>query len=321
MTTMRYLEAITAVMRQEMRRDERVFVMGEDVVASLLGSTAGFFEEFGADRVRDTPLAEAGFVGAGAGAAMVGMRPVVELGAVFFYVAFDQLVSIIAKSTYLYGGQASIPLTLRATMMYGGSMAAQHSDRPISTMMTIPGIKLIAPSSPYDVKGLLATAIRDDDPVFCFEDSNLWGVAGEVPDEDYLIPIGLGDVKREGSDVSIVAVAGAVPAALGAADALAGEGISAEVVDPRTVVPLDAATILSSVEKTGHLVVADPCPEMGSVASEIAAMVAERGFWHLQAPIARVTAPHCHVPFSPPLEAGFYPTVERITEAVHKTLS
>lgn len=321
MTRMRYLEASAAATRQEMRRDEHVFIIGQDVRMGLLGTTGGFVEEFGEDRVLDAPLSEAGFVGAAAGAAMVGMRPVVELGAAFAYVAFDQLVSIIAKSTYLYGGQARIPLTWRATMMYNGSMAAQHSDRPLSTLMTLPGIKLLAPSSPYDMKGLLTAAIRDDDPVMLLEDSTLWGVAEEVPEDDYVIPFGEAIVKREGSDVSIVAVAGAVKTAMDTADALADEGISCEVVDPRSIVPLDMETVLRSVEKTGHLVVADPSPEMGSVASEIAAAVAERGFWHLRAPIARVTAPHCLVPFSPPLEEGFYPNVERVSDAVRKVLS
>jgi pyruvate dehydrogenase E1 component beta subunit len=322
MAKMRYLEAVSAALRQEMRRDERVFILGEDVAWNHLGATAGFVDEFGPDRVRNTPIAEAGFVGTATGAAMVGMRPVVDMMiAPFFYVAFDQLVSIIAKSTYLYGGQAKLPITLRAAMFYGGSMAAQHSDRPLSTLMTIPGLKLIAPSCPSDVKGLLTTAIRDDDPVVCLDDYHVWGLTEEVPDDDYTIPFGKASVKREGSDVTIVAVAGAVGAALSAADALGKDGISCEVVDPRSIVPLDVATILRSVEKTSHLVVADPSHEMGSVASEISAIVAEQGFWHLQAPIFRVTAPHVHVPFSPPLESGYYPNVDRISAAVHKALS
>ena len=230
-------------------------------------------------------------------------------------------MSIIAKSTYLYGGQAKVPLTLQIVMMYNGSMAAQHSDRPLSTLMTIPGIKLVAPSCPADARGLLATAIRDDDPVIFIEDSTLRGVSGDVPDGECLIPFGEASVKCEGSDVTIVAVAGAVQHALNAATNLAAQGISCEVVDVRSVVPLDANTILRSVEKTGRLIVADPSPQMGSVASEIAATVAERGFWHLQAPVTRVTSPHALVPFSPPLEAGFYPDVDRISDAVHKVLS
>jgi pyruvate dehydrogenase E1 component beta subunit len=321
MATMRYLDAFQTTLRDEMRRDERVFVMGEDVALNIMGTVAGLFDEFGPERVRDTPITEAAFVGAAAGAAMVGMRPVVEIGAPFMYVAFDQLVSIIAKSTYLYGGQVNLPITLHAIMMYNGSMAAQHSDRPLSTLMTIPGLKLIAPSSAGDVKGLLATAIRDDDPVVCVEDVSLRGLSEEVPEGEYLIPFGQASVKRGGTDVTIVAVAGAVPVALTSAENLATEGISCEVIDPRSIVPLDTDTILGSVEKTGRLVVADPSPQMGSVASEIAATVAERGFWHLQGPIARVTAPHVHIPFSPPLEAGLYPDVERITSAVHKVLS
>lgn len=322
MAQMRYLEAINAVFREEMTRDERVFILGEDVSFNLLGATGGLAGEFGLDRVRDTPIAEAGFVGAAAGAAMVGMRPVVDLMiSSFFYVAFDQMASIITKSTYLYGGQAKIPITLRAAMFYNGAYAAQHSDRPLSTLMTIPGLKIIAPSSAAEVKGLLTTAIRDDDPVVCLEDSNVWGVREEVPDGEYLIPFGEAAVKREGSDVTIVAIAGAVRTALDAAGALAEQGISCEVIDPRSIVPLDSKAILRSVEKTGRLVAVDPCHQMGSVASEVAAIVAERGFHHLRAPIARVTAPHSHVPFSPPLEVGFYPTVERINAAVQRVLA
>lgn len=322
MTKLNYLQAVSAALREEMERDERVFIMGEDVAFNMLGATGGFVEQFGPDRVRNTPIAEAGFVGTAAGAAMVGMRPVVDLMiAPFFYCAFDQVVSIIAKSTYLYGGQAKMPVTLRAAMFYGGGTAAQHSDRPLSTFMTIPGLKIIAPSCPSDAKGLLKTAIRDDDPVICFEDSRVWGASEEVPDGDHLVPLGQSSVKREGSDVTIVAVAGSVAVALDASDQLGTEGIAAEVIDPRSLIPLDADGILRSVEKTGRLVIADPSHAVCSVASEISAMVAERGFWHLQAPIMRVTTPHTHIPFSPPLEANLYPTPERIVSAVHTVMS
>ncbi len=322
MTTMRYREAVSTTLRDEMRRDERVFILGEDVGWNHMGTTKGFIDEFGPTRVRDTPIAEAGFLGTAAGAAMVGMRPVVDMMiAPFVYVAFDQLVSIIAKSTYLYGGQAKMPITVRAAMFYDGAMAAQHSDRLISTVMTIPGLKLIAPSGPSDVKGLLTTAIRDDDPVVCLEDLTIARISEDVPDGEHTIPFGQAAVKREGNDVTIVGIAGSVQVALKTAEALAEDGISCEVIDPRSIVPLDVATIIRSVEKTGRLVVADPSHLMGSVASEIAATVAEQGFAHLKAPIARVTAPHTHIPFSPPLEAGFYPNVERISAAVHKLLS
>jgi acetoin:2,6-dichlorophenolindophenol oxidoreductase subunit beta len=321
MTTISYLQAIRDAQLEEMRRDERVFIMGEDVAWNMLGSTEGFVEEFGAERVRNTPITEAAFTGAAAGAAMVGMRPIVDLMLTsFMYCAMDQIISIISKSTYLYGGQASLPLTIRASMFYGGSNAAQHSDRPLAPFMASPGLKIIAPSSPYDAKGLLKAAIREDDPVISFEDGTLWTMTGDVPDEDYIVPLGQADVKREGSEVTVVAISGAVRAALAAADQLAGEGISVEVVDPRSLVPLDYDTILSSVVKTGRLVVADPSHRTCSPAAEIAATVAEDGFWSLQAPIVRVTTPDTHIPFSPPLEAQLYPGPDRIAEAVRQTL-
>ena len=322
MHTVTYLQAINEALREEMDRDERVFIMGEDVGWNLLGATGGLKDRFGTERVRNTPIAEAGFVGAGAGAAMVGMRPVVDmLIAPFVYPAFDQIVSIIAKSTYLYGGQAKMPIVLRAPMLYGAGNAAQHSDRPYPTFMTIPGLKLIAPASPYDAKGMLKAAIRDDDPVICFEDWTLTGLRNEIPDEDYVIELGKAAVKREGSDITIVALAGAVPHALAAGEQLAGEGISAEVIDLRSIVPLDRDTILASVEKTGRLVVADPAHIMGSVASEISAIVAQEGFWSLRAPIIRVASPHTHIPFSATLERPLYPTTEKIVNAAKRAMA
>jgi pyruvate dehydrogenase E1 component beta subunit len=287
----------------------------------MMGATQGLVEKFGSERVRNTPISEAGFVGAGAGAAMVGMRPVVDIMiAPFLYVAFDQIVSIIAKSTYLYGGQAKVPLTIRAPMLYGRGSAAQHSDRPYPTLMTVPGLKLLVPSTPHDVKGLLKTAIRDDDPVIVFEDGTLWRTQSEIPDDDFVVPLGRAAVRREGTDVSIVAVAGAVRHALAAADEVAADGISAEVIDLRSIVPMDRDTLLESVAKTGRLVLADPAHEMGSVASEIAAVVAEEGFWSLQAPIVRVTTPHTHIPFSSALERPLYPSAARISAAVRRTM-
>ncbi len=322
MHTVNYLGAINEALIEEMERDERVFVMGEDVSWNLMGATAGLAEKFGKERVRNTPISEAGFVGAGAGAAMVGMRPVIDmLIAPFIYVAFDQIVSIIAKSTYLYGGQARVPLTLRCPMLYGTGNAAQHSDRPYATLMTIPGLKLIAPSTPYDVKGLLKAAIRDDDPVVSFEDGTVWRLRDEVPDEEYVLPIGKADIKRPGSDVTVVAVAGAVPHALAAADQLASDSVSVEVVDLRSIVPMDREAILGSVAKTGRLVVADPAHEMGSVASEVSALVAQEGFWDLQAPIVRVTTPHTHIPFSATLEHPLYPNAEKIVAAARRVMA
>jgi acetoin:2,6-dichlorophenolindophenol oxidoreductase subunit beta len=316
-----YLQAINEALIEEMERDERVFVMGEDVGWNLMGATGGLAEKFGKERVRNTPISEAGFVGAAAGAAMVGMRPVVDmLIAPFVYVAFDQFVSIIAKSTYLYGGQAKMPLTVRAPMLYGSGNAAQHSDRPYATFMSIPGLKLIAPATPYDVKGMLKAAIRDDDPVISFEDGSVWSLRSEVPEDDLVIPLGQADIKRSGTDVTIVAVAGAVRHALDAAEQLAAESVSAEVVDLRSIVPMDRAAILASVAKTGRLVVADPAHEMGSVASEVAAVVAGEGFDSLRAPILRVTTPHTHIPFSAALEKPLYPNAEKIATAARRLI-
>lgn len=316
-----YLQAVNEALYEEMERDERVFILGEDVAWNLLGATGGLVERFGAERVRNTPISEAGFVGAAAGAAMVGMRPVVDiLIAPFLYVAMDQIVSIIAKSTYLYGGQAQLPLVIRAPMLYGHGNAAQHSDRPYPTFMTVPGLKIIAPTTPADAKGMLKTAIRDDDPVMCFEDAQVWGSTSEVPDDDLTIPLGEAAVLREGTDVTIVAVASAVPQATAAAERLEGDGVDAEVIDLRSIVPLDHATILASVAKTGRLVVADPAHRLGSVASEVAAIIAEDGFWDLAAPVVRVTTPHTHIPFSAPLERPLYPSADRIAAAVGTVL-
>jgi acetoin:2,6-dichlorophenolindophenol oxidoreductase subunit beta len=319
-----FLKAIHDGLREEMLRDERVFIMGEDVSWNGLGATGGFVEEFGPERVRDTPISEAGFVGAAAGAAMTGMRPVVDmLIAPFMYCAMDQIVSIIAKSTYLYGGQTAMPVTIRAAMFYGNSSAAQHSDRPMATFMTIPGLKIVAPSTPSDAKGLLKAAIREDDPVLYFDDASLWTSIERVEkteDADVIVPLGKAAIRREGTDVTLVAVSGSNRPALAAADMLADEGISVEVIDPRSLVPLDSEMILASVAKTGRAVLVDPTHRTLSVSSEIASIIAEEGFWSLQAPVIRVTAPSTHVPFSPPLESGLFPNAERIAAAVRKVM-
>ena len=262
-----FLQATQAALFEEMRHDERVFVLGEDVASGVLGATAGLVDEFGTERVRNTPITESGFVGAAAGAAMVGMRPVVDMMiASFMYVAMDQIVSMIAKSTYMYGDQAKMPITIRAALFYGAGTAAQHSDRPLATFMTIPGLKIVAPSTPYDVKGLLKTAIRDDDPVLFFEDGTIRGRRWSSPTRSTSSRLEWPTSSRAGTDVTIVAVAGSVQHALVAAVLLAEEGISCEVLDPRTLVPLDTAAILTSVEKTGRLVIADP--PIGRVASQ-----------------------------------------------------
>jgi acetoin:2,6-dichlorophenolindophenol oxidoreductase subunit beta len=313
-----FLEAIHDAQEEEMTRDGRVFIMGEDVVANVFGTTGGLAAKFGKERVRDTPISEAGFVGAAAGAAMVGMRPVVDMNiASFIYPAMDQVVSIIAKSRYLYGGQARLPMVIRLTMLYNSSTAAQHSDRPYPMLMGIPGLKIVVPSSALDMKGLLKSAIRDDDPVIIFEDSTLGSSKMELPDDpEFLIPLGKADVKREGKDITIVAIGGSVPLALAAATSLANDGISAEVVDPRSLVPLDEETILRSVRKTGRVVIVDPANRTCSAASEIAAIIAESAFASLRAPVLRITTPATHIPFSGALESQLYPSKANIIAAV-----
>jgi pyruvate dehydrogenase E1 component beta subunit len=313
-----YLDAIYDAQYEEMRRDDRVFVMGEDIRSNVFGSSGGLLEAFGPDRVRDTPISEAGFVGAAAGASMVGLRPIVDLTiASFIYPAMDQLVSIIAKSRYLYGGQATLPLVIRAAMFYNNGSSAQHSDRPYPMLMCVPGLKIIVPSNARDAKGLLKSAIRDNNPVIFFEDSTIWSSKSEIEeDADFLIPLGTADVKRVGTDVTVVAIAGSVSLALAAAKAVEKEGISVEVIDPRSLAPMDTETILQSVRKTGRLVAVDPAHRTCSAASEIAAIVAESAFGHLRAPVLRVTTPNTHIPYSPGLERQLYPSALSIAEAV-----
>ena len=314
------IQSLNEAMREEMQRDETVFIMGEDIQSGVYGASAGLFNDFGGARVRDCPLSENAFIGAAVGAAAVGMRPIVESRFCFMWVAMDSLISQAAKMRYMFGGQVNLPIVYRAGMSYGGSSAAHHSDRSHPVFMNIPGFKVVFPSNAYDAKGLLKTAIRDEDPIMFCEDTTIGGTRTYVPEEAYTIPMGVADVKREGSDVTVVAIGGMVPRALVAAETLSEEGISVEVVDPRTLVPLDKATILESVEKTGRLVVVDLAHKTCSAASEIAAIVAMEGFWHLQAPIQRLGTVNVHIPFSPALEPLCYPTAETIADAVRVTL-
>jgi pyruvate/2-oxoglutarate/acetoin dehydrogenase E1 component len=316
-----YREAARQAIVEEMRADPRVFVMGQDVQT---GSYAAAMQEFGPERIRNTPISECGFYGAGIGAALTGMRPVIEAAfSTFFYSAMDQIANQAAKSRYMFGGQASVPLVIRALVAYSVALAAHHSDRPWGLFAQIPGLKIIVPTTPFDAKGLLKSAIRDPNPVLCFDDLNLMGISGEVPEADYTIPIGVADVKRAGTDITVVAVAAAVHHSLAAAQKLEREGISVEVLDIRTVVPLDRRSILDSVRKTGRLIVVDPAPLTCSVASEITATVSEHGFSHLRGRIVRLTAPDIPVPFSPDLERLMYPTADVIAstarEMVHDT--
>ncbi|MCX4091515.1 alpha-ketoacid dehydrogenase subunit beta [Nocardia sp. alder85J] len=312
---MSYREAIRRAMLEEMRRDRNVVVFCEDARFWTM-PTHGFVDEFGPDRVPIMPISEEGFTGAAIGAAMTGVRPIVDYTiANLMYVAWDQIVNHAAKNRYLFGGQASVPIVFRAAMKYANATAAQHSDRPYPQLMNVPGLKIVVPSNPADALGLLKSAIRDDDPVVYFEPLLLWSAKGEVPDGEHLVPIGRAAVTRPGRDVTVVAIGDAVPAAMKAAAALSDRGIEAEVLDPRTLVPLDRTAILESVARTGRLVVADPAHKTCGAAAEIAAIVAEEGFASLRAPIARVVAPDVHPPFSPALERLMYPTPERIAAA------
>ncbi len=314
-----FADALNQALKEEMRRDETVFMLGESIRGGIYGVTGGLSQEFD-ERIIDTPLSENGFMGAGVGAAAVGMRPIIQSLASFLWVAMDQVVSQAAKMRFMFGGQVDLPIVYRLGLLYGNNIAAHHADRPYPMFMNMPGLKIAIPSNPASAKGLLKTAIRDNDPVMFFEDNNLMGMRGEVSDTDEIIPFGEAEVLREGSDVTIVAIAGMVRASLAVAENLESDGISVEVVDPRTIVPLDKKTILESVEKTGRLVVVDPAHQSCSVASEISSIVAQEGFWSLQAPIQRVASLDCHFPFSPALEKYVFPNEEDIERAVFTTL-
>jgi pyruvate/2-oxoglutarate/acetoin dehydrogenase E1 component len=331
MSVMSYLGAIGVAQREAMEADPRVVIIGEDVEANVYGTTGGsgksrkdkgdFLEMFGADRIRNTPISEEVIVGAAIGAAMTGLRPIVDLSySSFLYMAMDQFVNQAAKNRYMFGGQASIPVVFRSAMFYGLNTGAHHSDRPYPMFMNVPGLKIIVPASPSDAKGLLRTAIDTDDPVLTFEACTLWGTKEEVPDEEYRIPFGEARTLRSGDDVTIVAIANAVPEAVKAAEALAEQGISAEIIDPRTLVPLDAETIIRSVQRTGRLVVADPAHRTCGAAAEISAIVAEEAFDSLRAPIIRVTTPDTQIPFSPALEKQLYPSRVTIADAVSRVV-
>jgi len=320
-----YLQAINEAVRQEMQRDPRVIVIGEDVaggqgasgeageIGSVFGQMKGLYKAFGPDRVFDTPISESAIIGAAGGAALTGLRPVAEIMFVDFVgVCFDQIYNQIAKFRYMFGGHATTPVVIRATIGAGFRAAAQHSQTLHPLFTAVPGLKVVIPSNPYDAKGLLIQAIRDDDPVIFLESKILFGSEGEVPDEAYRIPFGEANIAREGLDVTLVAFGAMVPRALAAADSLAKAGVSAEVIDPRTTSPLDEDTILESVEKTGRLVVIDESPPRCSMASDIAGLVADKGFQFLKAPIKQVTCPHTPVPFAPVLEDAYLPTAARI---------
>jgi pyruvate dehydrogenase E1 component beta subunit len=312
-----YMDAIVLAQKEEMLRDESVVLIGEDI--SIYGGTE-LVKSFDENRVRNMPISENSFTGMGIGAAMTGLRPIVDLTiASFTYLASDQIINQASKLRYMTGGQIQVPIVFRTGMYYKIGNAAQHSDRPYPFFMSAPGLKIIVPSTPADMKGLLKSAVRDDDPVMIFEDCNLWAKKQQVStDPDYLIPVGRADIKRAGSDVTIISIGACLPMVLAASDTLQKQGISAEVVDPRTLVPLDRETLIQSVAKTGRLVIVDNAHRTNSAASEIAAVIAEEAFESLRKPIQRVTTPDVHIPFSSVLEKTVYPTVADVIEAVNK---
>ncbi|MGY8822432.1 MAG: alpha-ketoacid dehydrogenase subunit beta [Candidatus Latescibacterota bacterium] len=317
---MLFREAIAQAMREEMKRDATVFLMGEDVGPSggIFKCCEGLFDEFGPQRVLDTPIAEAGYIGLSVGAAMTGMRPIAELMfGDFALLAMDQIVNQAAKIRYMTGGQCKVPLTIRLSMGAGRSSAAQHSQSLQAIFAHIPGLKVVLPSTPRDAKGLLKSAIRDDNPVLFFEDKMMYNDKGPVPDEDdFLIPLGQADVKRTGSDVTLVATSSMVTVALEAAERLAENSISAEVVDPRTLMPLDEDTILNSVRKTGYAIVIDEAPQSYGATAEIAARINEKAFDYLDAPVLRIGAADLPIPFSPPLELPTIPDIDSVVATV-----
>lgn len=321
MAELTYLAAIGRAQLELMEADPDVVVLGEDIRSNLYGTAPGFLERFGPERVWDTPLSEAGFSGLAAGAAMTGLRPIVDLTySSFLYLAFDQLINQVAKNRYMFGGQATIPVTYRSSMFYGASMAAHHSDRPYPMLMSVPGLTVVAPSGPREAYGLLRSAIACDDPVVVFEDATLWFRKADLPDAPFDLPLGRTATLREGRDVTVVAVAGSVAHALQAADDLATEGLDAEVLDPRTLAPLDVEPILASVARTHHLVVAEPAARTCGAAAEICARVCERSFGDLASAPVRVTTPDVQIPFSPAMERGLYPNVERITQRIRQVV-
>lgn len=324
-------DAIRAALIEEMERDARVFVIGEDIAGGMgapgeqdawggvFGVTKGLLGRFGRERVIDTPISETAFLGLGIGAANAGLRPVVEIMFVdFFGVCFDQVLNNMAKFRYMYGGQVATPITVRTSYGAGFGAAAQHSQTLYPLFAHVPGLKVAVPSSPYDAKGLLASAIRDDDPTIVFEHKALYDVMGEVPEGTYTVPFGEAAVLREGGDCCVVAFGHMVQVAAQAADTLAAEGIEVTLVDPRSIAPLDAETILDCVRECGRLVVVDESHPVCSMASEIASLVATTCPEALRAPVVKCTAPHVPVPFSPGLEARYAPTPATVADAVRR---
>jgi pyruvate/2-oxoglutarate/acetoin dehydrogenase E1 component len=318
-----YRQALRDALREEMRRDERVFLLGLDIgrFGGTYKATQGLYEEFGEERVRDTPLSEAAIAGTAVGAAMTGMRPVAEIMYMdFITIALDQIVNQAAKLAYMSGGQTSIPVVFRTQEGAGRSSAAQHAQSLEAWVAHIPGLKVALPATPYDAKGLLKTAVRDDSPVVFIEHKLLYGVKGEVPEEEYLIPFGKARIAREGTDVTIVAISRMVWKALEAAEELARDGIQAEVIDPRTVVPLDVETIVRSVQKTGRLIVTHEGYTRCGVGAEVATQVVEHAMHALKKPPRRVCGRNVPVPFAPVMENYVIPQAADLARAARELM-
>jgi pyruvate/2-oxoglutarate/acetoin dehydrogenase E1 component len=324
-----YVEALNEALREEMRRDDSVIVFGEEVALAggVYKVTKGLLEEFGPERVRDTPISEVAIVGAAIGAALVGLRPVAEI--MFFDfagIAFDQIVTHASKMRFTSGGQVKLPLVIRTQYSLGRSYGSQHTQFLAASFMQAPGLKIVLPSTPFDAKGLLKSAIRDDDPVLFIESGSLYinktyyGYRGPVPDEEYLIPLGKADVKREGTDVTVVGLSRTVSEAVAAADRLREDGVGVEVVDLRTIQPMDYATVEKSVRKTNRLIVAEDSVKTCGVSAEVAAYIAEYALDALEAPIVRLNSPPMPTPQSASLEREYMVTSDKIVEAVKKLL-
>ncbi len=322
MKTISYREAIVEALDEEMDRDSSIFIMGEDIGEHWGGSVGefeGLWHKYGSERIRETPISETAIVGSAIGAAMTGMRPIANIMfANFLTVPMDEIYNQMTKMRYMFGGKTIMPLTIMCLSGAGLGAAAQHSVCMEGMLMSIPGLKIVSPSTPYNAKGLMKSAIRDNNPVVFFQNLalTLSGFKGQVPTDEYTIPLGEAEIKKEGSDVTVVAIANMVHVALSAAERLQKENISIEVIDPRSLVPLDKNKIIESVKKTEKLIIIDEEPKTGSAASEIAAIIAEEALEYLDAPIKRICAPNTPVPFSPPLEKYWIPDEDNLIDAV-----
>lgn len=324
MSEITYAQAINDAISEEMRKDETVFMMGEDIglYCGAFGVSKGMIQEFGEERIMDTPIAEQAYVGAAVGAAMTGLRPVVELMfSDFMCVCFDELVNEAAKLRFMFGGKVKVPMVMRAAAGAGTGAAAQHSQSLEACLAHFPGLKVVIPSTPYDAKGLLKTAIRDDNPVMFLEQKKLYRTKGEVPEEEYSIPLGVADIKKAGSDCTIVTYGRMVQVSLEAAAVLEKENIHAEVIDIRSLLPLDTGTIIESVKKTKHVLIVHEAVQFGGFGGEISGQIADsEAFYYLDAPIKRIGAKSTPIPFNPTLEADTFPTVDKVVNAVRELL-